>query len=90
MYLNRKKVHPRYVEFTGILSLLLVFEYISIIIHPYIMEKTSHTPVLELLIFAVIAATLTPVHQRIERWWLRRLSRRTRRIEQEAETENNE
>jgi tetratricopeptide (TPR) repeat protein len=79
MYLNKKKVKPRYVEFAGILSLLLAFEYISILIHPFVMEKTSHTPILELMIFAVIAATLTPLHHRIENWMLMRLSHKSKK-----------
>lgn len=88
IYLNNRRVRARYVEFAGILSLLLFFEFISILIHPFVMEKTSHMPILELIIFALIAATLTPVHQKIEHWMLHRLSHRKAMVETITEEEN--
>ncbi len=88
LYLNKKKVHARYVEFAGILSLLLFFEYISILIHPFVLKKTSHIPVLELMVFVVIAAILTPLHQRIEHWMIRKLGRKHEHKESPSPAEN--
>ena len=38
----------------GIISLLLLFEYLTLLLHPMIANLTHHKPVLELLIFVVI------------------------------------
>jgi hypothetical protein len=53
--------------------LLILFEYLTLLLHPYVKELTHHTPVYELLIFVTIAAFLIPTHHRIENWlinWL--------------------
>ena len=51
MYISRKKVHKKVVEFSGIVSLLLLFEYITLLIHPIVAETTHHSPFLEIIIF---------------------------------------
>lgn len=66
--LSRKKLKPRTIEFTGLLALLLLFEFISLILHPIIGEWTHHTPVLMLVILVVVAALLVPAHHRLQRW----------------------
>ena len=62
----RRKTKPRIIEFFGIIALLLVFEFISLFIHPYIEEWTHHTPVYMLLILVAIASVLVPLHHRME------------------------
>ncbi len=75
IYISRKKVHSRIIEFSGIVSLLLLFEYITLLIHPFVAEKTNHSPVLEIIIFVAIAALITPTHHRTQKWLLARLSK---------------
>jgi hypothetical protein len=60
----------------GILSLLFVFEFLTILLHPKVVEFTHHTPVYELLIFVAIAAILIPAHHRIEHWLIKKLVHR--------------
>ncbi len=75
MYISRKKVHKRVIEFSGILSILLLFEYITLLIHPYVAEKTHHSPILEIIIFVAIAAIITPSHHKIQSWVMDKLAR---------------
>ncbi|MFI5220177.1 MAG: tetratricopeptide repeat protein [Bacteroidia bacterium] len=60
--LSRKKTKSRFVEFMGLLGLLLLFEFISLFIHPYVGVLTHHSPVLMLLILVCVASVLVPTH----------------------------
>jgi hypothetical protein len=57
----------------SVLSLLLVFEFITLLIHPWIERLTNRTPVLELLILVVLAAILVPLHHNLATWAKRKL-----------------
>ncbi|HWB24805.1 MAG TPA: tetratricopeptide repeat protein [Chitinophagaceae bacterium] len=72
--LSKGKIPKRVVEFTGILSLLLLFEYLTLWLHPAVSEMTNHSPFLEIVIFVIIAAILTPSHHRIQHWMLEKLT----------------
>ena len=74
LYLSRKKVHKKIIEYSGIISLLMLFEYITLFLHPFVAEKTNHSPILEIIIFVIIAALLIPTHHRIEHWFVKRLT----------------
>lgn len=71
--LSRIKLHVRIIKILGIISLLILFEYLTLLLHPYVVELTHHTPVLEILIFVSIAAILIPTHHRIEHWLIEKL-----------------
>lgn len=58
----------------GIISLLLLFEYLTLFLHPFVVELTNHTPVLELLIFVTVAAFLIPLHHKLEAWVIKKLT----------------
>lgn len=66
LLLSRIKLHVRLIKILGILSLLILFEYLTLLLHPYVAEITHHTPVYEMLIFVSIAALLIPTHHRVE------------------------
>ncbi|MFN8237958.1 MAG: tetratricopeptide repeat protein [Chitinophagales bacterium] len=74
LYLSNKKIKPKIIEFLGVVSLLLSFEYIMLLLHPVIVTVTNHEPIYQLLIFALIASVLTPAHHRIEKWLLKKLT----------------
>jgi tetratricopeptide (TPR) repeat protein len=61
-------VNEKWVKFLGLLALLLVFEFINLLIHPWLEAITNHSPALMLLILVCIAALLIPLHHRIEHW----------------------
>lgn len=72
--LSRIKLPARIISFLGIISLLILFEYLTLLLHPIVEAFTHHTPIYELLIFVVIASMLIPAHHRIEHWLLHKLS----------------
>lgn len=68
LWLSRTRTHRRIIEFMSVLSLLLVFEFIMLLIHPWIERLTNDTPVLELLILVILAAVLVPLHHNSTHW----------------------
>ncbi len=68
LLLSQTKVKPRVVEFLGILSLLLFFEFITDLIYPYVSELTNESPIWEMLFFVILAALLEPLNFKLEHW----------------------
>ncbi len=66
--LSKRKAKPKFIEYMGMIGLLLLFEFISLFIHPYIAKWTHHKPIFMLLILAGIGAILTPMHHLLIRW----------------------
>jgi tetratricopeptide (TPR) repeat protein len=75
--LRQKKINPRAIEILSVLGLLLVFEFISIFIDPFIGDLTHHTPVYMLIILVIIAAILGPLHHFLTKWLKEKLVHRT-------------
>lgn len=74
--LSRARLHVRFIRVLGVLSLLFFFEYLTLLLHPTVANLTGHTPVLEILIFVVLASILIPAHHRIEHWFIQKLVQR--------------
>lgn len=66
LLLGKKKVKPRIIEFMGLFGLLMLFELISLFLHPYVEALTHHTPIYMLLILVGIAAIILPLHHKLE------------------------
>ena len=75
LVLSRVSVHVRLIRALGILSLLFLFEYLTLLLHPTVARLTHHTPVYEILIFVALAAILIPAHHRLEHWLIHTLLR---------------
>ncbi len=75
LMLSRVKIPVRVVRFLGVLSLIILFEYLTLLLHPLVKEMTHHTPVYEMIIFVCIAILLIPAHHRIEHWLIGKLVR---------------
>lgn len=75
LLLSRIKLPVRVIKIAGVLSLLILFEYLTLLLHPHVKEFTHHTPVYEMLIFVTIAAFLIPAHHRIETWLIKWLTK---------------
>jgi tetratricopeptide (TPR) repeat protein len=75
LLLSRIRLHVRIIKILGVLSLLILFEYLTLLLHPYVLELTHHTPVFEMLIFVSIAAILIPLHHRVETWLIKWLTK---------------
>lgn len=82
LFVSRKRVSPKTIEFFGLLGLLLLFEFITLYMHPRIEEFTHHTPVLTLLILVAMAALLVPSHHKLEHWVKEKLAHRKHPEEQ--------
>ena len=72
------------VRFLGVVTLLLVFEFINLLIHPFISDLTHHSPIWMFLIMVSIAAMLVPAHHKLEHWITNQLVEKNRRIRLEA------
>ena len=68
------------VKFLGIVALLLVFEFINLLIHPFIGDFTHHSPLWMFLIMVCIAGLLVPAHHRLEKWITHQLVEKNKRI----------
>lgn len=68
LLLSRTKVKPRVVEFLGILSLLLLFEFISDLMYPYLSQWTNDSPIWEMVFFVLLATLLEPLNFKLEHW----------------------
>lgn len=68
------------VKFLGVVTLLLVFEFINLLIHPVISDVTHHSPVWMFLIMVSIAALLVPAHHKLEHWITNQLIEKNKRI----------
>lgn len=74
LFISRIKIHTAIIKFMGIISLLFVFEFITLLLHPIVADFTHHVPVLELLIFVCIAAGIIPLHHRLEHLLIEKLT----------------
>ncbi|MGC4104154.1 tetratricopeptide repeat protein [Ferruginibacter sp.] len=59
-------VNEKWISFFTILGLLVVFEFINLLIHPWLAHITHESPVLMLLALVILAALLIPLHHRFE------------------------
>ena len=66
-------VSERVIMFVGVIGLLIVFEFINLVFHPFLGKLTHHSPLLMLLIMVCVAAILVPAHHRLEKWLISRL-----------------
>ncbi len=64
----RQRIRLTTINFMVTVALLLIFEYISLLIHPTISFWTHHSPVYMLLILVGVASVLVPLHHRLEHW----------------------
>lgn len=61
-------VNTRVIEIVGVIGLLIMFEFINLVIHPYLAEFINDSPLPMLLILVAIAAVIVPLHHRLEHW----------------------
>jgi tetratricopeptide (TPR) repeat protein len=68
------------IEFFGVIALLIVFEFLNLLLHPFLQRVTSHSPILMLLVLVCIAALLVPLHHRLEKWATKKLVEKNKEI----------
>jgi hypothetical protein len=72
--------NTKLIEFFGVIALLIVFEFLNLLLHPFLESKTHHSPLLMLLSLVCIAALLVPLHHRIEKWSTNKLVEKNKAI----------
>ena len=60
--------NEKLISFFAILGLLVVFEFINLLVHPWLASFTHDSPVLILLSLVLITSLLIPLHHRLEHW----------------------
>lgn len=69
LFLSRSFItNTRLISFFGVIALLLVFEFLNLLLHPFLARITHHSPILMLLSLVGIAAILVPLHHKLEKW----------------------
>jgi tetratricopeptide (TPR) repeat protein len=85
---SKKRTHPRTIRFLGMMGLLLLFEFISLFLHPYIAAWTHHIPMLMLAILVGIASVLVPLHHKLQELVKERLAKKLAPIPEQAFEDN--
>ncbi|HET9744287.1 MAG TPA: tetratricopeptide repeat protein [Chitinophagaceae bacterium] len=78
-------IDERLIRFLIVIALLIVFEFLNLLLHPFLEKITYHNPVFMLLALVCIAALLVPLHHRLEKWAVHKLLEKNRRIRLGAE-----
>ena len=72
--------NTKLIEFFGVVALLIVFEFLNLLLHPFLERITHHNPVLMLLALVCIAALLVPLHHKVEKWATAKLVEKNKQI----------
>ena len=83
--LSRRHItNTKLIQFLGVVALLLVFEFLNLLLHPFLERITHHSPALMLLALVCIAALLVPLHHKLEKWATHKLVEKNKQIRLEA------
>ena len=77
-------VGARAIKNLSLIALLLFFEFINLLLHPFLDRITNHSPILMLLCMAAIAGLLIPLHHRMEQLITNMLVSKNNRVRLEA------
>jgi tetratricopeptide (TPR) repeat protein len=72
--------NQKLIKFLGVLSLLIIFEFLNLLLHPYLGALTHHQPFLMLGAMVCIAALLIPLHHKLEHWVTQKLVAKNSKI----------
>ena len=72
--------NTKMIEFLGVIALLIVFEFLNLLLHPFLERITHHSPVLMLLALVCIAALLVPLHHKLEKWATHKLVEKNKQL----------
>jgi Ca2+/Na+ antiporter len=82
LLLSRRHItHIKLIQLLAVVSLLLVFEFLTLLLHPFLECITHHSPVLMLLALVCIAALLVPLHHKLEKWATHKLVEKNKAIQ---------
>jgi len=72
--------NTKVIEFFGVIALLILFEFLNLLLHPFLENITHHTPVFMLFALVCIASLLVPMHHRIEKWVTHKLVEKNKQV----------
>lgn len=72
--------NTKVITFLGVLALLMVFEFLNLLLHPFLERVTHHSPLLMLFALVCIAALLIPLHHKLEKWITHKLVEKNKAI----------
>jgi tetratricopeptide (TPR) repeat protein len=72
--------NSKLIEFFSVIALLIVFEFLNLLLHPFLERISGHSPVLMLLALVCIAALLVPLHHKVEKWATVKLVEKNKKI----------
>ena len=72
--------NTKLIKFFGVIGLLIVFEFLNLLLHPFLEKVTHHSPILMLVALVVIAALLVPLHHKVEHWATTKLIEKNKKI----------
>jgi hypothetical protein len=79
--LSRRHItNTKLIKFLGVVALLIVFEFLNLLLHPFLESITHHSPVLMLLALVCIAALLVPLHHKLEKWATHKLVEKNKQV----------
>lgn len=73
-------VDEKLISFFGVLGLLVVFEFVNLLIHPWLAEFTHESPVFMLIALVLIGALLIPLHHKLEHWIMGKMIEKNKTI----------
>ena len=73
-------INANWIRLLGVLALLVSFEFINLVIHPYLSRNTNDSPVLMLSALVVVGALLIPMHHKIEKWVIEKMVEKNKAI----------
>ena len=83
-------VDAKIIVFLGEIVLLITFEFINLVIHPFIERVAHHSPFFILMILVIIASLLIPIHHYLEEFVKHKLVEKNKKIKirKAKETQN--
>jgi len=72
--------NQKLIKFLGILTLLITFEFLNLLLHPFLAVFMHHQPLLMLAAMVFIATLLIPLHHKMEHWVTHKLVEKNNRI----------
>jgi tetratricopeptide (TPR) repeat protein len=80
LYSNSIIASPRLIRFLGVITLIVMFEFLYLVIDRYVMQYTNDSTLLMLLVWVILAAALSPLDEFINEWVKHRLVEKNKKI----------
>lgn len=61
-------VKPKVIRILGVVGLLISFEFLNLLLHPFLEKITHHSPFFMLVCLVILASLIVPIHHRLEKY----------------------